>query len=57
MPPSHEHEPGLTLDALPAPLSPRDSETFAAALDNPPPANDALKGAMNRRAERLRDKK
>ncbi|MFO0822325.1 MAG: DUF1778 domain-containing protein [Gemmataceae bacterium] len=57
MPPSHEDSAELQPDASPAPLSARDWETFAAALDNPPPANDALQKAMNRRAKRVRNQK
>lgn len=47
-------EPGSELppDASPAPLSGADWELFAAALDNPPPASEALQKAMNRRAKR-----
>jgi len=46
----------LPPDPSPAPLSNRDWELFTAALDNPPPANAALKKAMRRRKVRLRKK-
>lgn len=49
-------EPGSELppDASPAPLSGADWELFAAALDSPPPAPEALHKAMSRRAKRRR---
>lgn len=40
-------EGGLPFDEEPvAPLSDRDRDIFLALLDNPPPANDALRGLL-----------